>query len=100
MEVPQSGFWIAIVAGGALIAAASAAQQLWFKDPQEPSGFRIKAIARDFFIGSFLAAIAYMFLPESIQSWVTSSQNALTAAAASAAPTSPDVELQTGPARF
>jgi hypothetical protein len=100
MEVPQSGFWIAIVVGGALIAAASAAQQMWFKDPQEPSGFRIKAVARDFFIGSFLAAIAYMFLPESIQSWVTTSQNAMTAATTAAPMTSPDVELQTGPARF
>jgi hypothetical protein len=99
MEVPQSGFWIAIAAGGVIIATMSAAQQVWFKDPQEPSGFRVKAVARDFFIGSFLAAIAYMFLPESIQTWINSSQTALKSMTATAAAT-PDVELQTGPARF
>ena len=97
MEVPQSGFWIAIAAGGAIIAAMSAAQQIWFKDPQEPSGFRGKAVARDFFIGSFLAAIAYMFLPESIQTWINSSQEAMKSMTATS---TPDVELQTGPARF
>ena len=99
MEVPQSGFWIAIAAGGIAVAAASAAQQVWFKDPQEAPGFRFKAVARDFFIGAFLAAIAYMFLPESIQTWITAGQNAVNSVAAPAM-TSPDVELQTGPARF
>jgi hypothetical protein len=98
MEVPQSGFWIAIAIGGVLIAGMSSAQQIWFKDPEEQPGFRFKAVARDFFIGAFLAAIAYMFLPESIQSWVNSSQKAITAAT-STNPL-PDVELQTGPARF
>lgn len=99
MEVPQSGFWIAIAAGGILVAAMSSAQQFWFKDPEEQPGIRVKAVARDFFIGAFLAAIAYMFLPESIQTWINTSQEAMKSMASAPAASS-DVELQTGPARF
>ena len=103
----QSGFWIAIGIGGAVVASLSAGQQLMSKD-QEP-GFQVKPVIRDFFIGAFLAAIVYMVLPESVQSWVTAGQEAVKSVTAKAPTFSgggsggsggSDIELQTGPARF
>ena len=89
MDTPY-GFWIAILIGGAVIAAFSAYQQYTSDE------FRVKPVVRDFVIGSFLAAVAYMFIPETIQEWLNASQTTV----ASIMPVTGEIELQTGPARF
>lgn len=90
MDLSPYGFWIAIFIGGTVIAAFSAYQQYTSDE------FRVKPVVRDFIIGAFLAAVAYMFVPETIQELLTSSQSSMS----NIMPTSNEIELQTGPARF
>jgi hypothetical protein len=90
-ETSQFGFWVAILIGGAVIAAFSAYQQYTSDE------FRVKPVVRDFCIGSFLAAVVYMFVPDTIQQWIASSQSTMS----SIIPSAPiEMELHTGPARF
>ena len=105
MDYTKPGFLIALLIGGCLVASLSFAQQAFTKDPEEP--FRMRAVFRDFFIGAFLTSTAYMFLPESIDSIVSSGSDFFSkasaqvgGAAAADASMSTDIELQTGPARF
>jgi hypothetical protein len=110
MDVSNPGFWIAIGVGGTVIASMSFAEQAMSKNKDEP--FRLRAVFRDFCIGAFLTATIYMFLPESIQSWINMGKNAIgsmtgggevaTGAASSTSTSSgsSDIELQIGPARF
>ena len=103
MDYTNTDFWIAIGVGGALIGAASAAQQLLNKNQSEPySGFRVRPVLRDFCLGAFLSAILYMFLPESVHSWISGAQHTVSAItkAKPAAAAVQDIELQIGPARF
>jgi len=97
MDTSQPGFWIAILIGGAVIAAASAFQQYSTK----PEQFNTKPVIRDFCIGAFLTAVIYMFIPDTVQNLLSSGQTALSSMASSSqASANADVELQTGPARF
>jgi len=97
MDSSQPGFWIAILIGGAVIAAASAFQQYSTK----PEEFNTKPVIRDFCIGAFLTAVIYMFIPDTVQNLLSSSQTALSSLTQSPAITAnADVEIQTGPARF
>jgi hypothetical protein len=97
MDTSQPGFWIAILIGGAVIAAASAFQQYSTK----PEQFNTKPVIRDFCIGAFLTAVIYMFIPDTVQNLLSSGQTALSSMASSSQATAnADVELQTGPARF
>jgi hypothetical protein len=100
MDTSQPGFWIAILIGGTVIAAASAFQQYSTKHEQ----FNTKPVIRDFCIGAFLTAVIYMFIPDTVQNLLSSSQTAastaLSSMASSQATANADVELQTGPARF
>lgn len=99
MDTSQPGFWIAILIGGTVIAAASAFQQYSTK----PEQFNTKPVIRDFCIGAFLTAVIYMFIPDTVQNLLSSSQTALSSMASSSQATASanaDVELQTGPARF
>jgi hypothetical protein len=101
MDTSQPGFWIAILIGGAVIAAASAFQQYNTK----PEQFNTKPVIRDFCIGAFLTAVIYMFIPDTVQNLLSSSQTAASTALSSltkapAVTANADVELQTGPARF
>jgi hypothetical protein len=89
MDLSPYGFWISIIIGGAVIAAFSAYQQYTSDE------FRVKPIFRDFVIGAFLAAVAYMFVPETIQEWLSTSQTTMSTMMPSG-----EIELQTGPARF
>ena len=119
IDSSQPGFWIAIVIGGILIASASAYQQ--YSTNLQGQEFSSKPVIRDFCIGAFLTAVIYMFLPDTIQSMLSSSQSAASdmlqsitkdasASSASSASASAsgkqgsggsiDIELQTGPARF
>jgi hypothetical protein len=107
MDYTQPGFWVAIGVGGSLVASLSAFQQFSEKQPGE--SFRIRAIVRDFCLGAFLTAILYMFLPESMLSWVSAGQSLVSStvnklSSSNTAPQSGggfgDIELQTGPARF
>ena len=106
MEAPKSGFWIALGLGGLLIGSASFAQQAYTKEANE--SFRLRAVFRDFCIGAFLTAMIYMFLPESIESLISSVTGSFASAAqsggasdgTSTANLASDVELQLGPARF
>ena len=101
MDSSQPGFWIAILIGGTVIAAASAFQQYSTK----PEQFNTKPVIRDFCIGAFLTAVIYMFIPDTVQNLLSSGQTALSSmgssqAASASASANADVELQTGPARF
>lgn len=106
IDSSQPGFWIAIAIGGIVIASASAYQQY----STNPVEFRSKPVIRDFCIGAFLTAIAYMFLPDTIQAMLSSGQTAAsdmltsikkdTASASGKHGLDMDIELQTGPARF
>jgi len=108
MDYSKPGFWAAICLGGFIIGIASLIQQYSTKDPRE--SIRFRAIFRDFFIGAFLTASAYMFLPESIDSLTSSFFNALptstqsggnsTTSGTSGTSGTSDIELQFGPARF
>ena len=97
----KPGFWIAIAIGGFVVAVLSFAQQYASKQSDEP--FRMRSIFRDFFLGAFLSATIYMFLPESIDTWMSfliTKTTSVTATAAAGSGLSSDLELHTGPARF
>lgn len=107
MDTTQPGFWIAIGLGGSIVGALSAAQQFTQKSGSSDSAFRPQPVIRDFCFGAFLTAILYMFLPESITSWISAGQTLLSQASAKASSlastatsSASDIELQTGPARF
>jgi len=105
-DYTQPGFWIAISVGGSLAASLSAVQQFTTKEANQE--IRYKSILRDFCIGAFLTAALFIFLPESMLSWVSAGQSALSDTVASTiTKISPnqggglqDIELQTGPALF
>ena len=102
MDYSQPGFWLAIGIGGSVIASMSAFQEYSVKS-QAGEPFSVKPVFRDFCFGAFLTAIVYMFIPESMQSWMTSvsaSAKSLIPSASSASASANDIELQTGPARF
>lgn len=92
----QFGMWKAVLAGGIIIALASYIYQVYTKDPSEE--FRVRPVVRDFCLGAFASASIYMFLPESIDSFIDTTATAVASATAVATPV--DIELQTGPARF
>jgi len=103
----QPGFWIAIGVGGSVIAAMSFFQQYTNKNPNED--LRLRAVFRDFCIGAFLTAIIYMFLPDSIESLISSGKSmvsntlsgggtGITTTTTTSNPS--DIELHIGPARF
>lgn len=101
MDYTQPYFWAAIGIGGTVIAALSSVQQLYTKDSS--SKFRYQPVIRDFCFGAFLTAVLYMFLPESITSWISAGQNLVTSTIQSAEvpkASSSDYELQVGPAKF
>ncbi len=111
MDYTNTDFWIAILAGGGVIAAASAGQQIYFKDPESPQEFRVRAVVRDFCIGAFLTAVLYMFLPESFHSMISAGSSAaqsmkesasasLSKSLASVSSGLESIEIRTGPARF
>ena len=96
MNYSAPGFWIALAAGGLIVGVMSFSQQYMTKEKNEE--FRIRSVIRDFCIGAFLTSIIYMFLPESIESSVTTILGTLKT---TPLPTVvPEVELQLGPARF
>ena len=95
MDYSKPGFWIAILVGGAIVASLSAAQQYMTNEPSTPFTFR--PVLRDFCLGSFMTATIYMFLPDSVDSWISAGKDSLTQLSMNPAT---DVELQTGPARF
>ena len=103
MDYTNTDFWIAIGVGGSLVASLSAGQQVMNKEPG--TDIRYRAVVRDFCFGAFLTAIMYMFLPESIHSWISVGQNAVKEVSKSVSSGTSsfsfgDYELQTGPARF
>jgi hypothetical protein len=105
MDYTNTDFWIAIGVGGSVIASLSAGQQLVSKEEGQEVSYR--AVFRDFCFGAFITAILYMFLPESIHSWISVGQSAVkevskgvSGFASSKANIFNDYELQTGPARF
>jgi hypothetical protein len=104
MDYTNTDFWIAIGVGGSVVASLSAGQQFMTKESGQD--LRYRAVFRDFCFGAFLTAILYMFLPESIHSWITVGQSAVkevskgVSGLASAPSSFGDYELQTGPARF
>ena len=101
MDYTNTDFWIAIGVGGSVIASASAAQQILTRNHSEPySGVKVKSIFRDFFLGAFLTALLYMFLPESFQSWISSGKSAVESLTPSLPKSVGEYELQVGPARF
>jgi len=112
MDYSKPGFWIAIGVGGLIICLASLIQQYTTKDTDESINYR--ALIRDFCIGAFLTASAYMLLPDSIDSLVSAASEMLpksipftqsggaapVPAVEAASAAASDIELQFGPARF
>jgi hypothetical protein len=110
MDYTNTDFWIAIGVGGSIIAAASAGQQFYFAE--KGNAFRTKPVVRDFCLGAFLTAILYMFLPESMHSWISAGSSAVEQISKSVSDAAQitesvrkgsgggDIELQFGPARF
>ena len=93
----KPGVWITIAVAGLIVGTISALHQYTTKE----TPFRIRPVVRDFCLGSFLAAAVYMFLPDSIDSWISASSKMLGDVTAHVpAPPAVDIELQTGPARF
>ena len=66
----KPGFWMALAIGGALVGAASFAQQSMTRKDGEP--YRLRAVFRDFILGAFLSATIYMMLPDSVDSLTNS----------------------------
>ena len=95
MDYLKPGFLISLFVGGALIAACSLGQQMYNKTPEE--SLRMRAVFRDFVLGAFLSATLYTFLPESIDTFVSSGPQFFTKNLEGGGS---DIELQTGPARF
>ena len=108
MDYTNTDFWIAIGVGGSIVGAMSTAQQLLYKNESEPySGFRVRAVLRDFCLGAFLTAVLYMFLPETFSSWISSASTAassmskgMSGGSSSSSSGFGEYELQVGPARF
>jgi hypothetical protein len=101
MDYTNTDFWIAIGVGGTIIGSASLAQQLLNKNNSDPySGIKGKSVLRDFFLGAFLTALLYMFLPESFQSWISSGKSAVESITPSLPKSVSEYDLQIGPARF
>jgi hypothetical protein len=101
MEYLKPGFLISLLVGGALVAACSMGQQMYNKTPEE--SLRMRAVFRDFVIGAFLSATLYTFLPESVDTFISSGSELFTknpSGGSVSTATSSDIELQTGPARF
>ena len=96
MDFTKSGMWKAVLVGGVVIALVSYIYQVSTKEPSDE--LKIRPIVRDFCLGACITASIYMFLPESIDSIIHSTANAVATATAVATPV--DIELQTGPARF
>lgn len=96
MDFTKSGMWKAVLAGGVILALVSYVYQVYTKDPSEEMTYR--PVVRDFCLGAFVTASIYMFLPESIDSFIDSTATAVATVTAVATPV--DIELQTGPARF
>jgi hypothetical protein len=105
MDYAKPGFWIAILVGGAIVATLSAIQQY---TTAESTSFTFRPVFRDFFLGSFVTASIYMFLPESFDSMISEmpslsslpsmpSMSSMTGAGGASVDS---IELQTGPARF
>ncbi len=109
MDYTKSEFWIALAIGGSLCAAASAVMQLTNKSQEyQHTGFKFRAVIRDFCLGAFLAATIYMLIPDSISNTIsgfmpkgsfTGGGGSVEAPAYSAS-SSGDIELRVGPARF
>ena len=102
MDYTNTDFWIAIGVGGSVVGSLSAGQQIMTKDEGQ---LRYRAVFRDFCFGAFLTAILYMFLPESIHSWISVGQMAVKEMSkgvsnVASSVSSGDYEIQTGPARF
>lgn len=98
MDYSAPGFWISLGVGGTIVALMSFAQQYTTKEKDEE--FRMRAVIRDFCIGAFLTSIIYMFLPDSIESSITSMLTRVKSTVPVTPVIVPDVELQLGPARF
>ena len=99
MDYSKPGFWIAIGIGGLLVAILSGGQQYYSNEADHTFTFR--PVFRDFCLGACVTATIYMFLPDSIDSWISAGKDTLTSVAGGAATSSASsIELQTGPARF
>jgi hypothetical protein len=101
MDYSKPGFWIAIGIGGLLVAILSGGQQYYSNQPDQPFTFR--PVFRDFCLGASVTATIYMFLPDSIDSWISAGKDTLTSmtgGASTSTPSTSSIELQTGPARF
>ena len=98
MDYSKPGLWVAMGLGGSLVGTLSFIQQYSTKNPDDK--IRIRSIFRDFCIGAFLTTLIYMFLPESIQSWISAGQSAISNTMKTVQTGGSDIELQVGPARF
>lgn len=100
-------FYVSLVIGSVILAAASFVQQRQGEEEQE---VKPKAVLRDGILGAIFTAMAWTLVPDSMkhmsESVVSTVSSATTAAATSATTAlnsgggSMDIDLQVGPARF
>jgi hypothetical protein len=103
MDYTNPDFLLALGIGGTAIGVLSLLFQVMSKNHEEPySGIRYRAVFRDFFFGAFITSLLYMFMPESVLNVVSASQETLSKLSGGSpfASSTPDLEIQTGPARF
>lgn len=104
-------FWMSVVVGAVVLAAASGAWQMFGlrdeEEQQQPRTLNKKAMARDGILGAIFTAMAWTLVPDSMKSLSDSVGSGVATAASSTASiatraraVSGDFELQIGPPRF
>ena len=94
MDWTKTGLWVSLLVGGLVVCIISAYSQYVTKDPNED--FRMRPVLRDFCLGAVSSATLYSFLPESLDTMLSS----VTTPMAEIKVEAQEIELQTGPARF
>lgn len=93
MDWTKAGLWVSLLVGGLVLCIISSYSQYATKDPNEE--FRIRPVLRDFCLGAVGSATLYSFLPESLDNMLNNVTSVTDVKVES-----PEIELQTGPARF
>ena len=95
-------FFISILIGGIILAGVSSAYQLYSEENE--GKVKPKAVIRDGLVGSIFVALAWSFIPDSMQSIAnkfTSTATTITNAVEKTAQAiTSEIDVQIGPARF
>lgn len=104
LDMTNPGFLISLFVGGAILAAASSAYQIFGSDTD--GEVNPKAVLRDGLLGVIFTAMAWTFIPESMKSMTSSVASGVSSAtdtlesSGGALLSGGGPDLQIGPARF